>query len=68
MDIEQIEVTIGTDGKIRLQAAGFSGDACIDATEGIEALLGDQVIRRERTAETYEAQTVRRADKVNIRR
>ena len=68
MNIEQIEVTIGTDGKIRLQTSGFSGDACLEATEAVEALLGDQVISRERTAETYDTVQVRYAGKVNIRR
>ena len=68
MNIEQIEVTIGTDGKIRLQTSGFTGDACLDATAEIEALLGNQVVRRERTAETYDPLPVRNAEKVNIRR
>ncbi|MBQ6510021.1 MAG: DUF2997 domain-containing protein [Flexilinea sp.] len=68
MNIEQIEVTIGTDGKVRLQTSGFSGDACLEATEAVEALLGDQVISRERTAETYDMVQVRHAEKVNIRR
>ena len=68
MKIEQIEVTIGSDGKIRLQTSGFSGEACLDATEDIEALLGGQVISRERTAETYEQAPVRNVEKVNIRR
>ena len=68
MIIEQIEVTIGTDGKIRLQTSGFSGDACLEATEEFESLLGDQVIRRDRTAETYDQVPVRITEKVNIRR
>ena len=68
MNIEQIEVTIGTDGKVRLQTSGFTGDACLEATEAAEALLGDQVISRERTAETYEQAPIRSAEKVKIRR
>ena len=68
MKIEQIEVTIGTDGKVRLQTSGFSGDACLEATEDIEALLGGRIIQRERTAETYEQAPVRTAEKVKIRR
>ena len=68
MNIEQIEVTIGTDGKIRLQTSGFSGDACLEATEAVEALLGNQVVSRERTAETYDPLQVRHTEKVNIRR
>lgn len=68
MKIEQVEVIIGTDGKIRLQTSGFSGDACLEATEDIEALLGNQVVNRERTAEAFEQVQVRNAEKVKIRR
>ena len=68
MKIEQIEVTIGTDGKVRLQTSGFSGDACLSATEEIEALLGNKIVMRERTAETYDSAAIRTAEKVNIHR
>ena len=68
MNIEQIEVTIGTDGKIRLQTSGFTGDSCLEATENIEELLGSRLISRERTSETYEQAPVRSAEKVKIRR
>ncbi len=68
MNIEQIEITIETDGKIRLQTSGFTGDACLEVTEATEALLGDQVITRERTAEAYEQAPIRSAEKVKIRR
>ena len=68
MNIEQIEVTIGPDGKVRVQTSGFSGEACLSATEGIEALLGHQIIRRDKTAEAYQAETIKMAEKVKIRR
>ena len=68
MKIEQIEVTIGADGKVRMQTSGFSGDACLEATKDIEAVLGNQVICRERTAETYEQNSVLIMEKIKIRR
>ena len=66
MKIEQIEVTIGKDGKVRLQTSGFSGDVCLEATQELEALLGNVVIQRERTAETYDLTAGKTAEKVNI--
>lgn len=68
MKIEQIEIIIGTDGKIHLQSSGFSGDTCLEATEELEALLGDQIVSRERTAGTYDVLPVRNIEKVSIRR
>ncbi len=68
MKIEQIEVTIGPDGKIKMQTTGFSGDACLAATEELETLLGSGIIQRERTAETYDPAVIRTAEKASIRR
>lgn len=68
MKIEQIEIIIGTDGKIHLQSSGFSGDACLEATEELEALLGNQIVSRERTVGTYDALPVPNIEKVSIRR
>ena len=67
MKIEEIEVTIGIDGKIHLRTSGFSGDACLKATEEVEALLGNQVLKRERTAETYDQTSIPTAERVKIR-
>ena len=54
MKLEQIEVIIDTNGKIRLQTSGFSGDECLAATQKLEELLGNQLVQRERTSETYD--------------
>lgn len=67
MNLEQIEVIIGTDGKIRLETSGFSGDNCLAATEEIEKLLGNQILQRERTAEAYDQISGKTAEKVKIR-
>ncbi len=68
MKIEQIEVTIGPDGKVLVQTSGFSGETCFEATKEIEALLGNQIIRQEKTAEAYDPVTGRSAENVRIRR
>lgn len=67
MKVEEIEIIIGADGKVRLQTSGFSGDSCLEATEELEALLGNGVIQRERTAEAWDKTSVRTSGKVNIR-
>ena len=68
MKLEQIEVIIEANGKVRLETSGFSGDECLAATREVEALLGDQVLQRERTAESFDKSTVRTAaDKLKIR-
>ena len=68
MNIEQIEVTIGPDGKVRIQTSGFSGEDCFRVTEEMETMLGNQIILQERTAEAYENIVGRSAEKVKIRR
>lgn len=68
MKVEQIEITIGSDGKVRLQTSGFSGESCLDATREIEELLGNQIIKREETSEIYQQSPVKTSEKVKIHR
>ena len=68
MKLEQVEVTIGTDGKVQIRTSGFTGEDCLSATEGLESLLGDQIVQRELTSEISEPAAVRSAEKVKIRR
>lgn len=67
MKLEQIEVIIDTNGKVKLQTSGYSGDECLAATEELEALLGNQIIQRERTAESYDHNAGKTAEKLKIR-
>ena len=67
MNLEQIEVTIGTDGKVKLHASGFSGEACLEATEALEALLGGKVTEREATAEAYDTLRVKNPARTQVR-
>ena len=68
MEIEQVEVTIGTDGKIKIQTLGFRVSSCLAATEEIEALLGNKVVSKEMTAEVYDLPDIHTAEKLKIRR
>lgn len=68
MKVEQIEITIGSDGKVRLQTTGFSGEDCLEATREIEELLGNQILKREETSEFYQQSPVKTSEKVKIHR
>lgn len=41
-----IEVTINPDGTTQIEAHGYTGTACLDATRPIEAALGVPAARR----------------------
>ena len=68
MNLEQIEVIIETNGKIRLETSGFSGNSCLEATRELESLLGNMAVEREMTAEAYASPQGRTAERVKIRR
>jgi len=55
MDLEEIEVIIGKDGRVRVQVRGVKGNACLELTETLEAALGGEIEAREMTPEAYEA-------------
>ena len=68
MKVEQIEIIIGSDGKVRLQTSGFTGNYCLEATKEIERLLGNQILNREETGEIFQQTPVKTAEKVKIHR
>ena len=68
MKLEEIEITIDPDGRIRIETSGFSGESCLKATEDLESLLGNQVVQREFTSGMTEPAQIRSAEKVKIRR
>lgn len=68
MNISEVEIIIGTDGKIRLRTSGFSGENCLAATEDLETLLGNHVLSREQTSEFYDRLPVQRDEKIRIHR
>lgn len=66
MNIEEIEIIIGKDGKIQLETSGFSGEGCLKATEELEALLGNRLISREQKSEIYAVTAGKTAEKLKI--
>lgn len=55
MELEEIEVIIGKDGKVQLKVRGVKGLACLDLTKELEAVLGGQIEAREMTPEADES-------------
>lgn len=54
MELQEIEVIIGPDERVRIQLRGVKGMACLELTAGLEQALGGQVESREMTPEAYE--------------
>ena len=54
MNIEEIEVEIGRDGRVILHVRGVKGNRCLDLTRALEQVLGGQVVSREMTSEALE--------------
>ena len=47
-----ITITVDPEGKIKLETEGYSGPACLKATEALEKLLGKKVAEK-KTPEFY---------------
>ncbi len=54
MDVQEIEVSIGKDGKVQVHVRGVKGEACLDITRALENALGGEVELREMTPEAIE--------------
>jgi hypothetical protein len=54
MELQEIEVFIEKDGRVRIEVRGVKGMSCLDLTKGLEEALGGQVESREMTPEAYE--------------
>lgn len=54
MEMQEIDVFIDKDGKVRIEVRGVKGKACLDITKALEAALGGQVEQREMTPEAGE--------------
>lgn len=55
MNLEEIEITIDTNGQVHIQVRGVKGTICLELTKDLEAALGGRVESREMTPEAYEA-------------
>ncbi len=51
MELQEIEVFIEKDGRVRIEVRGIQGGRCLDVTKALEAALGGQIESREMTPE-----------------
>jgi hypothetical protein len=54
MDIEEVQVIIEKDGRVRIEVRGVKGNACLELTQELEQALGGQIEAREMTPEALE--------------
>ena len=50
-EVQEVEVTIAKDGRVKLHVQGVKGKACLSITREIEQLLGDDIVDRQYTYE-----------------
>lgn len=53
MEMQELEITIGKDGRVNVAARGVKGEGCLALTKNIEQAVG-RIEEREYTAEYYE--------------
>ena len=54
MDVEEIEITIGKNGQVKLHVRGMKGKKCLVLTEELEKALGNEIVDRQFTPEALE--------------
>lgn len=54
MELQEIDVFVGRDGKVKIEVRGVPGMSCLDLTKELEAILGGEVVSREMTSEAQE--------------
>lgn len=54
--METLKVRIGDGGKVKIEADGFTGSSCVDATKAVESALAGRspTVQRELKAEYHE--------------
>jgi len=63
--MEKINITIGADGTVDLDLAGFEGGKCKEATKALERLLGNEIVERTLTSEYYLTDEVKQEEKLS---
>jgi hypothetical protein len=54
MEIEEIEITIGKNGQVKLHVRGMKGKKCLTLTEELEKALGNEILDRKFTPEALD--------------
>ena len=59
MELQEIEVIIGKDGKVMIQVRGVHGIKCLELTKELEEALGGNILERIMTPEALEEEQPR---------
>lgn len=51
--MEEVEVTVSPDGKVTVHVRGVPGEACLEKTKELIAVLGGDIEDQELTAEAF---------------
>ena len=54
MELQEVDVFIGEDGKVLIEVRGAKGKVCLELTRDLEEALGGQILKREMTPEADE--------------
>ncbi|MBN2548053.1 MAG: DUF2997 domain-containing protein [Anaerolineales bacterium] len=54
MELQEVEIIIEKDGRVRIEVRGVKGEACLELTKELEEALGGQIELREMTPEALE--------------
>lgn len=65
---EEIEVTIGPDGRVSLMVRGLKGKGCLELTKPLEEALGAEIEERTYTSEYYTVQSAQPFSKLQRKR
>ena len=63
MTQKSIEIIVGIDGSLKIEAVGFAGADCEKATAFLEQVLGTATARKQKP-EYYQAATIKKVQKV----
>lgn len=66
MQIQEIEVVVHPDGKVKLHVRGAEGYQCLDLTADLEKALGGQVVAREYTPAFDQVQNQSTGQSLNL--
>ena len=67
-EIQELDVFVRPDGTVTLQVRGVKGGKCLTLTEGVEALLGKDVVERVYTDELNQEDQVQPQEDVTRQR
>lgn len=62
MDLEEVDIVIEPDGRVRVEVRGVKGAGCLALTEALEQALGGQIVSRDMTPEAGENSVEQQTD------